>query len=142
MDIKILAELPKKILMGAGIIVLVLMVFMFGAGRCSKGDPETIVQHDTVKIETPVQLGGTLSSTTVIEEEDEDPVKPIPALTKYKVTDWVCAWDKWSGVVKGIHWSERNEGILVYEVQHWNETDQEWVELEYYDTELVPGKCN
>ena len=116
----------------------------FSIGYLTKSAPEPIVKTDTVRIEKPIQLGGTLTDNSVIigDEADEDPVIPIPPLTKYKVTDWVCAWGKWSGVVRDISWSEKNPGILVYEVQHWNEEEKEWIESEYYDTELEPGKCN
>lgn len=122
----------------------VCLIIGFTVGVVSKHGTKPTVKIDTVFIEKP-KLGGELSANTVIlgaEEEDEDPVIPIPPLTKYKVTDWVCAWGKWSGVVRGISWSEKNPGILVYEVQHWNEEEKEWIESEYFDTELEPGKCN
>lgn len=116
----------------------------FTIGRLTKSASKPIVKIDTVRIEKPIQLGGTLTDNSVIigDEADEDPVKPIPALTKYKVTDWVCAWGKWSGVVREVHWSERNPDVLVYEVQHYSETDGEWYENPYYETELEAGKCN
>lgn len=70
-----------------------------------------------------------------------EPLKPIPSITKFKISEWVCAWGKWSGVVNDIQWSTTGKDILIYEVQHYNE-DDEWVELWYFDTELEAGKCN
>jgi hypothetical protein len=74
------------------------------------------------------------------DKKVEKPSKPIPAITKFKATDWVCAWSKWSGVVREISWSTRVPNTLVYTVQHYNEEDG-WYENEYVDTELEAGKC-
>lgn len=135
MNIKILLELPKKIINCGGIILLILLTVIFG---CSKDTSESQSNIDTVFIEKLIPLGGTLSS------KDEEPViiKPLPSFTKYKVSDWVCAWNKWSGVVTNIHWSVNDSRILVYVVQHYNEEDKEWYENTYYDSELESGKCN
>jgi hypothetical protein len=124
-------------------LALLCLSMGYGLGYIStvRFKPKETIIHDTVCIDKPVQLGGTLESNNKIIVE-EKPVKPLPALTKFKVTDWVCAWGKWSGVVREIHWSERNPNVLVYEVQHYNEIDNEWYENPYYDTELEAGKCN
>jgi hypothetical protein len=126
-----------------GLCAVCLMIG-FTVGRVSKADapPEKIVQYDTVYRDQPVMLGGTITKIEVDEEVVD--TRPLPALTKFKVTDWVCAWGKWTGVIRNIHYSERNpkSNVLVYEVQHYNETDNEWYESGYYETELELGKCN
>jgi hypothetical protein len=67
-------------------------------------------------------------------------VKPLPAITKFKGTDWVCAWGKWTGVVREITWSKRIPNTLVYTVQHYDE-EEGWYENDYVETELELGKC-
>lgn len=143
-DIKILTELPSKILQGVGIIILILLIIMFGAGRCSKGYPEPTVKIDTVFVDKPIQLGGTLNAkTTIIVEEDPVNTKPLPAITPFKVSDVVCVWGKWTGVVTNVHWSGRNPdaNVLVYEVMMHDE-EKGWYEEGYYATEITAGKCN
>lgn len=128
-------------LLGLGALCLIMG---FIVGRLSKTDSKSTVKIDTVRIEKPVQLGGTLNANTTIvaeEKDEEDPVKPLPSLTKYKVSDWVCAWSKWTGVVKRIYWSKNDPTIPVYEVQHYD-GENGWYENSYYESELEPGKCN
>ena len=79
--------------------------------------------------------------TVYVDLSDKKVEKPIPSITKYKVTDWVCAWGKWSGVIREISWSERAENTLVYTVQHYDE-EEGWYENQYVETELEAGKCN
>lgn len=72
--------------------------------------------------------------------------KPLPAITKYRVGDLACAWNKFSGVVSKISWSNNDPNVLVYQLTYlvenqdgthgWN--NDEW----YYEAELNPGKCN
>ena len=76
-----------------------------------------------------------------MQKKSEKITRPIPAITKYKATDWVCAWGKWSGVVREITWSTRVPNVLVYTVQHYDE-EEGWYENEYVETELEAGKCN
>jgi hypothetical protein len=85
-----------------------------------------VVKHDTIFAEK--------------EEDETIIVKPLPAITKYKVTDWVCAWGRWSGVVREIKWSTRVPNTLVYTVQHYSE-EEGFYENGYVDTELELGKC-
>jgi hypothetical protein len=88
------------------------------------------IRHDTIYVD---------------KKKDEIVSKPIPAVTKYKVSDIVCAWGKWTGVVVKINWSKADSRLLVYQIQIYKEAvgenDGEWVEEWYYDTELTPGKC-
>jgi hypothetical protein len=65
----------------------------------------------------------------------------METITKFKATDWVCAWGKWTGVVREISWSERAANTLVYTVQHYDE-EEGWYENDYVETELEAGKCN
>lgn len=90
-----------------GLAVFILIFIIGGAAvyygtknnkskKLLKGDSIVYV-HDTVYVE---------------KKGDKKPIKPIPSITKYKVTDWVCAWGKWTGVVTEINWSEKNPSIL------------------------------
>lgn len=81
-----------------------------------------------------------LKVTPPCKEVAEAPEREIPSFTKFKVSDWVCAWGKWSGVVIDIRWGKKHN-VLVYKVQHLTVED-EWKTDEYYDTEITAGKCN
>lgn len=70
-------------------------------------------------------------------------IKPIPQFTTYKVSDRVCAYGKWKGVVTAIEWGEvpsTHDGVLIYTVQHM--TDEGTTSDFYYETELTSGWCN
>lgn len=87
---------------------------------------------DTVKINIP--------TIEIVKEEPK--IKPIPAYTKYKVSDIVCVWGKWTGIVAGIEWSDADPNILIYRVAFPVYTDEEKPEdVYFYDTELELGKC-
>lgn len=72
--------------------------------------------------------------------------KPIPALTKYKVGDWVCAWDDITGLVQGISWSEGDPNLLQYDVVYSLGKDvngePKWGYETFYETVLTAGKCH
>lgn len=71
--------------------------------------------------------------------------RPIPAITKYKISDWVCAWDKITGVVQTIHWSENDPNLLMYEIVYSTGTDEDgapqWGNETFYESTLTAGKC-
>ena len=128
------------VLFGLGAVCLIMG---FTVGRLSNGDSEPIVKIDTVFVDKPIQLGGTLSPATVIVDKDSVSTKPLPAITSFKVSDVVCVWGKWTGVVVNVHWSERNPdaNVLVYEVKMYDE-EEGWYEEGYYASEITIGKCN
>jgi hypothetical protein len=86
-----------------------------------------VVKHDTIFAEK--------------EDDKSIKVKPIPVITKYKVSDLVCIWGKWSGVVTQVGWSETDDRVLIYYVTIYRE-DGDFDEGSYYDTELELGKCH
>lgn len=126
-------------LFGVGFFCLIVG---FSLGRISKGNfkPEKIAVHDTVYVDKPIQLGGTLEATKTIVEEKK-PVKALPAITTFKVSDWVCAWDRWSGVIIDMKWN-KTETLILYNVQTYSDEDGWNSENWYYDTEISAGKCN
>ena len=90
---------------------------------------------DTVRLNVPL-----LEFVEGIEEKPQS--KPIPAYTKYKVSDIVCVWGKWSGIIIDIQWSQNDPNILIYEVGFpLYEDEDEPGDIFYYDTELELGKC-
>lgn len=128
---------------GASVLLLFLLSMVFVRGCSSKKEScnckdSVIVKHDTIP------LGGTLSSSTTItseEDEDEPNNKPLPVITKYKVSDCVTAWGKFNGVVISIRWSNNDPNVLVYNVKHFDAVENDWTSSEFYDTELTAGKC-
>ena len=118
-----------------GIISTTISILMHKSSRYSNNierncKDSIIVKHDTVY---------------VAPEAEDKPAKPIPSLTKYKVSDIVCAWGKWSGVVNDIDWSSNDPNVLKYKIQIYKEgtdEDEGWTEEWYFDTELTLGKCH
>lgn len=66
---------------------------------------------------------------------------PVPDHTAFRVSDIVCAWTRWEGVVTRVEWSKGDPTVLVYKVQQWDD-EEGWLENYYYETELAHGKCN
>lgn len=129
-----LDNFPTKVKILACVILLILFIIPFIIGRCTK-EPITLpARIDTVKIDKPCP-----PITTV--KEDTKPKKPLPPVTPYKVSDIVCAWDRWTGVILEIDWSTKDPNILIYKVQTYSDTDG-WIENWYFATEFTPGKCN
>lgn len=141
--LKLFLRSEKNLLYALLAIGAICLIMGFTVGRLSKGDPKPEVMIDTVLVDKPIVLGGTLTSNTIIKPEKV--VKPLPSVTKFKIGDLACAWGKWSGVVDDIVWTSTDESqsVLKYNLQHFNESTQEW-ELEnwYYESELSIGKCN
>ena len=73
----------------------------------------------------------------------------IPVHTKFKVSDKVCAWGRWSGVVLNMRMSynppEGHPEVLVYEVRYTTHDENckciKFELDEFYDTELEAGDC-
>lgn len=111
---------------------LTCLVFGFTVGWLLKGKSKSsfITKVDTVFVEKVITKA----------EEVKKLTKPLPVVNTYKVSDWVCAWDRWSGVIISIKWNEA-ETLVLYNVQTYSDQDgwnsQNW----YYETELSLGKC-
>jgi hypothetical protein len=88
----------------------------------------------TSKVVTPLP--------TAVLEKQKSVEKPLPAVTKFKVSDKVCAWGKVTGVVRKINWSINDNSVLVYEIFVYDDTYMNKETVEYYESELVAGECN
>jgi hypothetical protein len=108
-----------------------LVIFYLGhiSGRLRPYKKDVIVQIDTVFIEKKISAPA-LAVT-----------KELPEYTKYKVGEKVCAWNRWSGVIRKIEWSKNDPTILVYLTLQYDE-EEGWIENYYYDSELSLGECN
>lgn len=95
---------------------------------------QQVIVVDTVAIQA-------LKVCPPCNEKTEETKKPIPSYTKFKASDWVCAWGKWRGVVVLVEWSDDNPNLLIYKVQHLA-VDETWTYDWYYDTELTLGECD
>lgn len=79
--------------------------------------------------------------TVFVQQKVEVVQVPVPDHTAFRVSDIVCAWGRWEGVVTRVEWSKGDPTVLVYKVQQWDD-EEGWLENYYYETELTHGKCN
>lgn len=123
-------------------IFLLLTALLFAS--CSAAPPDDSSTKRTKTAEERIDKAATIVVDKIDKVLEED--APIPRTTMYKVSDVVCAWEKYTGVVIGIRWSqntpEGHERVLVYEIKYDVTVDNEEPTGEFYETELERGKCN
>jgi hypothetical protein len=122
-------------------VILTAIVLLGGGGAIGyqygydKGKvADSVIVHDTIFTEKIVK------EIVEVEAENIPDDRPLPYNTRYKVGDKVCAWERWTGIVIDIQWSDKNPELVVYEVQHWND-EEGWTSNQYYEQELNPGGC-